>query len=55
MYQHALRALLEVVRFDFELVANAAPETTSDFLSSLTRELEMEARGEGHRPIGRTP
>lgn len=55
MYQHALRALLEVVRSDFELLENPLPETSSDFLSSIKRELEVEARGEGHRHTGRTP
>ena len=55
LYQHALRALLEVIRGDFELVESPLPETSSDFLSSIRRELEMEARGEGHRHAGRTP
>lgn len=55
MYQYALRALIESVRHDFELTVSALPETSNDFLGSIKRELEIEDRGEGYRPIGRMP
>jgi len=55
MYQHALRALLESVRHDFEIIESPLPEKSRDFLSAIKMELEIEARGEGYRPIGRTP
>lgn len=55
MYQHALRALFEVVQRDFEIAETPVPAATHDFLSSIKRELEIEARGEGHRRTGRTP
>lgn len=50
MYQHALKALLEVVRADFRLEECSKPEETSDFLRHIGREMEIEARGAGHRP-----
>ncbi len=43
------------LRHDFELTESPLPETSMDFLGSIKRELEIEARGEGQRPIGRTP
>jgi len=50
MYQHALKALLEVVRTDFRLEECRKPEKTSDFLRHIGREMEIEARGAGHKP-----
>ncbi len=50
MYQYALQALLEVVREDFRLDECDKPEKTSDFLRHIGREMDIEARGEGHRP-----
>lgn len=56
IYRHALATLLSVIRTDFKLAPTLKTETTSDFLASLTRELDIEARGEGQRPTpGRTP
>lgn len=55
IYRYALAALLEVIRADFSLSACEQPEKTSDFLRSLRRELEIEAKGEGERPSGRIP
>jgi len=50
LYQHALRALLEIVRADFRLEERAKPEQTSDFLRNIGREMEIESRGAGHKP-----
>ncbi len=50
MFQHALKALLEVVRADFRLEECSKPEKTSDFLRNIGREMDIEARGAGHRP-----
>lgn len=53
MYRHALMAVLEVLRADFGVRPSEPPERTSDFLRSVRRELEIEARGAGKRPSGR--
>jgi hypothetical protein len=50
LYRHVLGALLEVLRQDFGLSRSVRPEETSDFLRSIGREMEIEARGEGHKP-----
>ncbi len=50
LYRHALTALRDVLRDDFGLGESAKPERTSAFLRNITRELDIEARGEGARP-----
>ena len=50
LYRHVLGALLEVLRQDFGLSKSVRPEDTSDFLRSIGREMEIEARGAGHKP-----
>jgi nitrate reductase assembly molybdenum cofactor insertion protein NarJ len=55
MYQHVLRALVEVLRREFIISDSPLPEASGDFLGSIKRELEIEARGEGYRSVGRTP
>ncbi len=50
LYRHALGALLQVLRQDFGLTKSVRPEETSSFLRSIGREMEIEARGAGHKP-----
>lgn len=50
LYRYALGALLEVLRQDFSLSRSLRPIETSDFLRSIGREMEIEARGAGHKP-----
>ncbi len=50
-YKHALVGLLRVVAADFDVKARERRELSSDFLKSIRREMEIEARGEGHRVL----
>ncbi|HJN26785.1 MAG TPA: hypothetical protein QF604_02595 [Candidatus Latescibacteria bacterium] len=50
MYREALSALLLVIESDFTLVEGEPLPETSQFLSSIGREMDIEERGEGQRP-----
>ena len=55
-FRHALSAVDEVLRNDFSPKDEPLPASTSEFLRSIGRELEIEEQGEGRRhPAGRTP
>ncbi len=50
LYLYALSALRQVLQKDFRLTSQPRPEKTSDFLRSIHRELEIEAKGAGQKP-----
>ncbi len=50
MFHLPLKALYAALREDYKFVYEQPPEESSEFLSSITREMEIAARGAGHRP-----
>ncbi len=55
MFRHLLKALYETLAQDYEFTWEAPPETSSEFLRSIRREMEIAAKGAGHRPSTRIP
>jgi len=56
MFRHPLKALYATLREDYDFVYEKPPQQSSEFLRSIRREMEIAARGAGHRPSSaRTP
>lgn len=53
LYEHGFVALLNVLTVDFDLEDPVVPKETCDFLGSIGRELEIEAKGAGEKPAGK--
>ncbi len=50
MFRHLLKALYSALAQDYTFTWEAPPEKSSEFLRSIRREMEIAAKGAGHRP-----
>ena len=55
MFRHLLVAVRTVLETDFELVDRTPSRPSSEFLSSIRREMEIEEKGAGRRPSAALP